>query len=481
MTESLVFRILGMGLIAGVVGFAITTQSDREDGLKGQPGRQRYLPYFPAASLPMVLMILFLFPLFIYGFSHTIFYGFSSFFGIFIHISLYYALLMCALPFLRKHFTARTCAALWMLPNILYLTLYSFMEVNMPLWVLQIPTRAFTILIGIWTAGFAGVLLWQICAHLRFCNRILKGAEPITEPEILDLWQQELTDTGIKKPGITLLRSPQISTPLSLGFSVRSARVLLPEKTYNTKELTLIFRHELVHICRQDASTKFFLAFCTAICWFNPLIWIAYRKSAEDMELGCDETVLLDAQEAVRRQYADLILTTAGDDRGFTTCLSASANSLRYRLKNIVKPRQLQGGAMLCAVVCFLLCISCGYVAIALGPETGQDALFHGDPSHYKLDSIHSELHLDPSHGDTLTSYLSGLQLYPISGNYTFEGEGTVNISYNSSQDFLFIDVFDRYLVVHRRDAKQPKTVYYVPDGIDFDHLNNLSTCLPAS
>ena len=45
------------------------------------------------------------------------------------------------------------------------------------------------------------------------------------------------------------------------------------------------------------------------------------------------ETVLLDADSSVKRQYAGLLLKTAGDERGFTTCLSASAGALRYRLK----------------------------------------------------------------------------------------------------------------------------------------------------
>ena len=32
-------------------------------------------------------------------------------------------------------------------------------------------------------------------------------------------------------------------------------------------------------------------AFCTALCWFNPFLWIAMRKSAEDLELSCDELI----------------------------------------------------------------------------------------------------------------------------------------------------------------------------------------------
>ncbi len=468
-------------LFSGAVGYRIFVQSDRDVGLEAhpEPGQQKYAPYSLPSTLPMVILAIFLLSVFMVGFSKTISLAFPHFLGIFIHISLYYALLICVLPFLRRHFTARACAALWMLPNILYISLYGIMEVNAPLLVLQLPTSILSALLWIWLVGFTGVLLWQIGAHLRFRSQILNDSVPVTEPEILSVWQQELEDTGIQKPKLKLLRSPHVTTPLSFGFCVRSARVLLPERSYTQQELSLIIRHELVHICRQDSSTKFFLAVCTAICWFNPLMWIAYRKSTEDMELGCDETVLLDAREDTRQQYAQLILSTAGDDRGFTTCLSASANSLRYRLKNIVKHRQLRSGAVLCAAVCFLLLMTHGYVAVAQGPETGKDVLFEGDPSRYTLRSISTGVSLNCSDPQALSDYLSDLRLWPLSGQFSFDDGETMTIAYNVMDNFLILDVFDHYISVHWLHAEDPQTVYYVPEGVDFDTLNSLLTVIP--
>ena len=81
-------------------------------------------------------------------------------------------------------------------------------------------------------------------------------------------------------------------------------RVVLPLRAYTPDELHLIFRHEMIHICRGDSVSKFFLTFCTALCWFNPLMWRAMRNSAEDMELSCDESVLQEADSATRRESA---------------------------------------------------------------------------------------------------------------------------------------------------------------------------------
>lgn len=69
-----------------------------------------------------------------------------------------------------------------------------------------------------------------------------------------------------------------------------------------------------------------------ALCWFNPLMWIATRKASDDLELSCDEIVLENMDEGMRRQYAELLLDTAGQAGGFTICLSAAAETMRYRL-----------------------------------------------------------------------------------------------------------------------------------------------------
>ncbi|MFR3289972.1 MAG: hypothetical protein ACLTSG_06665 [Lachnospiraceae bacterium] len=76
-------------------------------------------------------------------------------------------------------------------------------------------------------------------------------------------------------------------------------------------------------------------------------------RSAEDLELSCDEAVLFGAPKDERRRYADLLLSTAGDARGFTTCLSATGRSLRYRLKNVMQPPMKAGGALAIGLAVF--------------------------------------------------------------------------------------------------------------------------------
>ena len=161
--------------------------------------------------------------------------------------------------------------------------------------------------------------------------------------------------------------SPAVRTPLIVGLLRDELVLVLPERDYSEEELRLIFRHELVHLQREDVWLKCFMLFCTAMRWFDPLLWLAMRRAAEDAELSCDETVMARAGAAERRLYAELILSTAGDARGFSTCLSASARGLRYRLRSIVKPEKKCAGILLLSLLSFLLVASCGLICVAVG------------------------------------------------------------------------------------------------------------------
>lgn len=142
-------------------------------------------------------------------------------------------------------------------------------------------------------------------------------------------------------------------------------RTVLPDKSYTLDELELIFRHELRHVQRRDVDTKIMLAFFEAVCWFNPLMWLASKRAVADMELSCDEMVVYGKDDQERKQYASLLLHTAGNDRGFSTCLSASAKTLRYRLKNIMRQRKRFSGAILLGVMTAALVMSTGLITVS--------------------------------------------------------------------------------------------------------------------
>lgn len=447
----------------------------------------RYQPYVPSI-LPIIILLIFVLDYVFEGPEMGVKMTLSMCFAIFFHICLYYLVLIWLIPFLRKIISARACAMLWLMPNYLYILFYGHMELPSPLIVITAPGKSAQIIFGIWIIGFATVMLWKIIEHLVFRRRVLRGANLVTDPDVIAVWNAIIDDANFKKPKFKLVSSPAVSTPLTIGLFKRSTRVVLPERKYSKEDLELILRHEIVHIGREDAWSKFFMVFCTAMCWFNPLMWVAMRKSADDMELSCDETVLLEANEATRKQYAILLLDTAGDERGFTTCLSASANAMRYRLKCITKPATRRSGALLVGAVFFLLCMTSGYVALAYDGESGARMLYQcNEYTGYRI--------LDVSkHDDVFNTkyeirdetafhdYLAGLTVYQTTGNYSFDDSeryfNYIMETPTGTQVFVLYDNAIKLVRLHQSDRYAE--YFYIPDGIDWDYIDSIIVPEPA-
>lgn len=297
------------------------------------------------------------------------------FFDYLVSICFYAAVLLLSFPLLRRYFSARFCAVAWLLPGMLYYLGAANRTFRRPL--LVIPVEEGWIRWGewIWMAGCLAVVIWKITEHLLFRKRLLQQTYQVEDPLVLTVWREELHRIFPKNPDLELGISPLVSTPLSIGVFQGTTVVVLPERQYEESQLRLILRHELIHISRNDGMNKLFLNFCCAVCWFNPLVWLLMKKSAQDLERSCDETVLLTESEPVRREYARLLLSEAGEGRGFTTCLAANASDMRYRLKSAMNSRTLRSGALMAVALCVLLGLSYGRVMLTSGYTTAAQAV----------------------------------------------------------------------------------------------------------
>ena len=364
-------RIFWSIFFPALIAWSFSTQMEYERTanrlgviLEKRPGRITSVYQSPLIMPGMLLVLAVAAPL-VMGLRQGLDYLLGLMLEVFLLLSVYYVILLCCLPLLRRVFSARACATLWILPAFLYWLPHMWRNYPIqPRLVLKLPPHLAMILAAVWLVGFVAVLVWKIAAHLLFRREVLADAYPVTDPEILALWEREMRLIERKKP-ISLLYSEKIVSPMTIGKNDKAIRTLLPQRSFTMAELQLIFRHELRHVQRLDVDTKMFYAFCQAMCWFNPLVWIAMDKAAADLELSCDEMVLYGKDERERRQYAELLLDSAGDDRGFTTCLSASAKTLRYRLKNVVKERRRLTGSLLVGLSLAALLLCCGMVVVS--------------------------------------------------------------------------------------------------------------------
>ena len=388
---------------------------------------------------------------------------FSRFAPVFLHIAVYYILLLLIMPLLRRRIRPRTCAMLWSLPtySFLFLVTLPLLALDIPLLTIPIPYPPPKFLSILWAAGFAGVLMWKIGGHLIFSRQILRGAVPVPDPDVQEILTEEIQNNWarVREPRVLLVRSPAVSTPLSLRPFLGRMRIVLPQRDFTPEEYHLILRHELVHISRNDAGIKFALMLISAVCWFLPPLWLVPRKSAEDQELSCDESMLLNEEEPTRQEYARLLLRTAGDDRGFSTCLSAAASTLRYRLRAVTDIRPRPTGAPAVAILSFFLFLACGFVTFVLVEPYVQEEAFPGVTDVADITVVHvstRDSDYTPLNFEDFSPFWSWLAEQPTEktvGNYTFstlseESERYLSLMYFVPGGYGNAYLLDNYLLI---------------------------------
>lgn len=438
-------------------------------GLRGREkdGRKVYASFSYYGALPFVLLIL--------GAMSRLMLGdeadpmlFTSLFSVAVSLTVYYVLLALLMPWLRRRINSWACAALWLVPNVLYILARDNMRLPAPLLVIKTSEGLMSALLGVWFAGFLLIMAWKTAEHLLFRRRVLKNAEKLKVP----LWDEVFGQVCPNRNRPPLYRSREAATPLTIGLLAGARVVVLPVRDYTDEELRLVLTHEAVHIARCDAASKLALVSVTALFWFNPLVWLAIRRSAEDIELSCDEAVTLGAGEAERRRYADLILSSAGDERGFTTCLSARASSLRYRLRQIMKPAAKRSGALLIGFAAFFLILGCGHIAFAYGGGTGEELIFGGQDT--SLYTVSDGSCTDP---EGLKDYVASLELMELTEEYDFDLDGVRHrvVIFDAPGGQIYVGFYDD--IVEFRPLFISSDLwaeyYYLPAGTDWARLDS--------
>ena len=394
-------------------------------------------------------------------------------------ISIYFLLLVFLLPVFRRYFSARACATMWILPVFMFWQAHIIMEnTAAPLFVIYIPSHILEILFLIWTIGFVVVFTGKFISHLLFRHRVMSVSIPIRDPEVLELFEQELNRLEYYHP-VSLVISSAVSVPLSMGTRKKTRVTVLPNREFTKQELQFIFSHEIHHLQRCDVSNKIFFAFCQALCWFNPLIWVATRKASDDLELSCDEIVLENMDEEKRRQYAALLLNTAGHSGGFTTCLSAAAETMRYHLKNVVTIRKRWPGTLMLSIAMFLCVMSYGTIAVSHDRGTVTELI-----TEYRTAEDVRSVYYQPE-GETrlrevfawdsegLFSYLAALDVEKLSSANEINDLGgqrlSVVVDKNGTMQLLFHDKFIEVYHYHNGGRRE---YFYLRSELDWEIIN---------
>lgn len=165
---------------------------------------------------------------------------------------------------------------------------------------------------------------------------------------------KELATAVLLKDNI--YESDRIATPFVKGI-VRP-KIYIPFRLSET-EKRYILAHEQYHIKRRDPFFKLLATLLLGIYWFHPLVWIAFKRMTQDMEMSCDEYVLSTQGEDIRKLYSNLLLSFAVDKSAARGALCFGEHNTRLRISHILKYKKTGVPASICAILLILLVSGC--------------------------------------------------------------------------------------------------------------------------
>ena len=179
----------------------------------------------------------------------------------------------------------------------------------------------------IWLLGVAAMLVYSLIALFRL--------------------KKELKNATLYRDNIFI--SPRIDT--AFVMCIFCPKIYLPSNL-NAAERSYILLHEQTHIRRLDHIFKLISFLALSIHWFNPFVWASFFLSVKDMEMSCDEAVIKQLGDEVKKDYSASLLTLATGKRIVSgTPLAFGEGDTKSRIKNVLNYRKPGFWAVLVSVL----------------------------------------------------------------------------------------------------------------------------------
>lgn len=144
----------------------------------------------------------------------------------------------------------------------------------------------------------------------------------------------EIKDSTHLKDNVYL--SEKVTSPAVYG--IIRPRIILP-LLYKDKDIELIIQHEKTHIRGLDNLWRMIAFMVIAVHWFNPLAWMFLRALLADLELSCDERVLVKLGVDRSKEYATALLECRQGPTVFASAFGGAR--IRTRIENVLSFRKL--------------------------------------------------------------------------------------------------------------------------------------------
>ena len=165
----------------------------------------------------------------------------------------------------------------------------------------------------VWLAGCIVIVLWNVVLLYRIRRKVAQAVR-------------------LKE---NIYECDYIPTPFVLGIIV--PKIYIPFRLKESEQ-EYIINHEKYHIKRKDNIVQLIAFLLCVLHWCNPFVWLAYSLMIRDMEMSCDEYVLGQSAEDIRKSYSESLLGFATNTRTIGIgMLPFGESNTRRRVKRVMK------------------------------------------------------------------------------------------------------------------------------------------------
>ena len=211
----------------------------------------------------------------------------------------------------------------------------------------------------LWFAGAVLTGIWMLTGNCRQ-KRKLKALPDSRDAALLAELEAVKVLVGVDNKVRICIKEGVETTFLT---RMRGQYVIALESGFDAAERRQVLLHELTHLKHGDLGGNQSAALILAICWWNPVIWLAFRRFRRDMEIYCDyDAARLSGDK--KAYAATLVKAAAGTERFVlgTTSFIGGEKEVSARVKALAafkKPKTWIAAAAVLALVigcvCFVL------------------------------------------------------------------------------------------------------------------------------
>ena len=255
-------------------------------------------------------------------------------------------------------------------------------------------TRTRDIIVAIWLAGFAALMLRVGFSSYRLHRRVVQSPTGQAGLPALHLLLDACRDQLRLRTRIRLRITDAVTSPSLHG--VLRPTLLLPadlQDTLTPDQVRFIFLHELAHFRRFDVLLNWLTTVAAALHWFNPLVWLAVTRVAEERELACDALALDALDRGERNAYGQTVIRLLDDLRGpalvpAAVGMATTRHQAKRRIEMIATFRKESRRAAWFAVAVIAIALATLTDASAGERGTRKRVMLHKSPQHVYIQQL---------------------------------------------------------------------------------------------